>query len=66
MLLYGLAGYASGKALQYNFLVWGALASMVCGVLAFFQPFQYQLLLLMVAILVSYILPAHLMGSLKK
>lgn len=66
MLLYGLAGYTTGVTLQYKYLVWGALASMICGVLAFFQPFQYQLLLLMVAIGVSYILPAHLMGSLKK
>ncbi len=61
MLLYGTACFATGKAIQFKYLVWGGMASVVCGTVAFYQPFQYQLLLLMLAILVSYILPAHLM-----
>jgi membrane protein implicated in regulation of membrane protease activity len=61
MLFYGAACYTTGKAIQFNVLVWGGIASIVCGTVAFFLPFQYQLLLLMLAILVSYILPAHLM-----
>jgi hypothetical protein len=61
MLFYGMASYATGKALQYKYLIWGGIASILFGIVAFFQPFQYQLLLLMLAILVSYILPAHLM-----
>ncbi|WP_194775398.1 hypothetical protein [Pararhodonellum marinum] len=61
MLFYGVACYATGKAIQFNPLIWGGILGIILGVVAFFQPFQFQLLLLMVVIVVSYILPAHLM-----
>ncbi len=63
MLLYGIASFATGKALRFRFLTYGGIGSMFCAVIAFFIPFQYQLLLLMVAIVISYILPAHLMKA---
>lgn len=61
MMLYGVACFSTGSALQNRFLSWGGVLSIVLGVLAFFIVFQFQLLLLMLAIIVSYIAPAHLM-----
>lgn len=63
MLLYGIASFGTGKALRFRFLTYGGIGSMLCAVFAFYIPFQYQLLLLMVAIVISYILPAHLMKA---
>lgn len=61
MMLYGVACFATGSALQHKYLSWGGILSIVLGVIAFFLDFQFQLLLLMLAIIVSYIIPAHLM-----
>jgi hypothetical protein len=61
MLFYGVACFATGSAIQFKYLVWGGVASVILGAISFFQPFQYQLVLLMLTIFVSYILPAHLM-----
>ncbi len=61
MLLYGVAAYASGMTLRYKYLIWGGIISMGCGLFAFYQPFQFQLLLLQGAIIASFILPAHFM-----
>ncbi|QDH78531.1 hypothetical protein FKX85_05595 [Echinicola soli] len=61
MILYGTASYATAVALKYKVLMIGGIASAICGFIAFAQPFQYQLILLMVAVLTSYIIPAHLM-----
>lgn len=62
MILYGVACYASGTALGFRVLLFGGLGSILCGVIAFYQPFQHQLLLLMLAVLFSYIIPAHSMA----
>ncbi|WP_200974895.1 hypothetical protein [Echinicola sp. 20G] len=61
MILYGTACYATGMTLRYKALIIGGIGSTLCGFWAFYQPFQYQLLLLMLAVIVSYIIPAHLM-----
>lgn len=61
MLLYGMAAYASGITLQYKYLIWGGIVSVVCGIWAFYRPFEVQLLLLQVAIVASFIVPAHFM-----
>lgn len=61
LLLYGVGCFASGTSLQFRYLVWGGVGSILLGTIAFFVAFQYQLLLLMAGIVVSYILPAHLM-----
>ena len=61
MMLYGVACFATGSALQNRFLSWGGVLSIGMGVLAFFLVFQFQLLLLMLAIIISYIVPAHFM-----
>ncbi|GGF28840.1 hypothetical protein GCM10011339_16320 [Echinicola rosea] len=63
MILYGTASYATAMALKYRILMIGGIASSICGFIAFSQPFQYQLILLMVAVLTSYIIPAHLMKA---
>lgn len=61
MMLYGVACFTTGAALQNKYLRLGGFLSIVLGVIAFYLVFQYQILLLMLAIIVSYIAPAHLM-----
>lgn len=61
MLLYGVAAYSSGMTLRYKFLIWGGIVSIGCGIWAFYKPFPVQLLLLQVAIIASFIVPAHFM-----
>lgn len=61
MMLYGVACFSTGSALQNRLLSWGGVLSIGLGVFAFFLVFQFQVLLLMLAIIVSYIVPAHFM-----
>ncbi len=60
MILYGTASYATGMTLQFKPMIWAGLVSAICGCWAFYQPFQYQLLLLMAVIIISYLIPVHL------
>lgn len=61
MLLYGSAAFATGTALEFKWLKIGGLISIILGGMAFFFVFQYQLLLLVLAIIVSFVVPAHMM-----
>lgn len=63
MLLYGMASFATGMSLRYNILVWGGLISIACGIFSFYWPFQFQLLALQIAIIASFIIPAHFMNN---
>jgi hypothetical protein len=63
MLLYGAAAFATGTALEFKWLRYGGLLSIIIGAIAFFFVFQYQLLLLVLAVLVSFVLPAHMMKN---
>jgi hypothetical protein len=63
IILYGLASYATGTALEFRWLKIGGFGSIVLGGLAFFFGFQYQLILLILAVLLSFVLPSHMMGK---
>lgn len=63
--LYGLGTFVSGGILQFKPLIWGGIASWILGSIAIFVPFDQQLLLLGAAIIVSYILPGHLLKAAK-
>ncbi len=66
MLLYGLGTFVSGGILKFNPLRVGGVIAWICGVLAFYQSFPEQLLLIMVAIIASYIVPGHLLAKSNK
>ncbi|MCB2409888.1 hypothetical protein [Hymenobacter lucidus] len=61
--LYGLGTFVSGGALRFRPLVYGGAACWLLATAAFMVPFQTQLLLLAAAVVVSYIIPGHLLKA---
>lgn len=66
MLLYGLGTFVSGGILKFMPLKIGGVVSWICGIIAFYQAFPNQLLLIIVAIIASYIIPGHLLANSKR
>lgn len=63
IVLYGIGTFISGGALRFKPLMYGGIACWVIAFIAFFQPFQYQILLLALSLLVSYIIPGHILKA---
>ncbi|GAA3934587.1 hypothetical protein [Hymenobacter algoricola] len=61
--LYGLGTFVSGGALRFRPLVYGGAACWLLATAAFMVPFPTQLLLVAAAVLVSYIIPGHLLKA---
>ena len=61
ILLYGIGTFVSGGALRFKPLIIGGALNWPIAVVAFFVPFEYQLLLLGLAVTCSYIIPGHLL-----
>jgi hypothetical protein len=61
MLLYAIGSYFTGRALKFSPLVWGAIGAWLLAIASFYAPFDYNILLCALAILVSYIIPGHLL-----
>ena len=66
MLLYGLGTFVSGGILKFKPLKVGGIVAWICGTIAFHVDFTDQLLLIMVAIISSYIIPGHLLANSKE
>lgn len=66
MLLYGLGTFVSGGILKFVPLKVGGMVSWACGIIAFYQSFPNQLLLIILAIVASYIIPGHLLAKSKR
>ena len=60
MAMYGLGTFLSGKILQYKPFVIGGLMSFALAAVSAWFPYDYQILFTAVALLGSYIIPAHL------
>ena len=63
MVLYAIGLFASGGAMQFRPLIMGAVACWVLAVVAYFLPFELQLLCLAGAVLLGYIIPGHLLKA---
>jgi hypothetical protein len=61
MLLYGIGCFMTGRILKFAPLVWGACASWALVIVSTFTGYDYNILLLVAAILLSYIIPGHLL-----
>lgn len=61
--LYGLGTFATGGALRFRPLLWGGVAAWVLAGAAFWVRGPELLLLLALALLVSYIIPGHLLKA---
>lgn len=63
MGLYAIGSFVTGRALKFSPLVWGAIGSWSLAILATFTPFDVNILLCALAIIVSYIIPGYLLKS---
>ena len=65
ILFYGLGTFVSGRILKFNPLVIGGIFNWLLAIACVYVAFDYQLLIAATAILTSYIIPGHLLGSQK-
>lgn len=63
ILIYGIGTFVSGGLLSFRPLIIGGVICFVLSVVSFFAAFQYQLLFIATAMLVSYIIPGHLLKA---
>jgi hypothetical protein len=61
MMLYGIGCFVTGRLLKFPALVWGAIASWILAVISTFTSYDVNILLCAAAIIVSYIIPGHLL-----
>ena len=60
ILFYGLGTFVSGKILQFRPLVIGGICNWLLAAIAVYLPYDYQMLITGLAILVSYIIPGYM------
>ncbi len=65
MLFYGMATISSGGILKFKPLLIGGAMSIIIGIFAAYFAFEYQLLLLSLAIICSFVIPGHLLRNTK-
>ncbi len=63
ILLYAIGTFITGKLIRFRPLVTGGLINFVLAIIASKYNFDYQLLIGALAILISYIIPGHLLRS---
>lgn len=63
MVAYGVPTFISGGVLKFKPLIYGALGSVVMGIISFFYPFDVQLIMLSFSILMAYLIPGHLLRN---
>lgn len=61
MLLYGIGTFISGGIMKFKPLIIGGIVCWIVAGIAFYVKFEYQLILLIVAIVGSYIIPGHML-----
>ena len=61
VLLYGIGTFATGRIIKFTPLIIGGALCFVLTVVAAYQNFSNQLIIIALAILVSYIIPGHLL-----
>lgn len=66
ILIYAVACFFMGSIMQFNLLKWTGLLCLPIMVLSVYVPYEWQLLLMALAILVSYIIPGHVLSARRK
>lgn len=66
ILMYAAACFFMGALLQFPLLKWTGLLCIPIIVVCIYLSFQWQLLLLALAILISYIIPGHVLNAKEK
>lgn len=65
IVFYGLGTFVSGMFLKFNPLIIGGVFNWVLACACVLLPYDYQLLVAAAAILTSYIIPGHILGTAK-
>jgi hypothetical protein len=63
MVMYGMGIFISGGVISFRPLIIGGIISWVAALVAFFQPYNVQLLLMAATVIVSYIVPGHMLRT---
>lgn len=63
ILIYGIGTFVSGGLLNFKPLIIGGIICFILSLVSFFMVFEYQLLFIALAMLVSYIIPGHLLKA---
>ncbi|MFL5753184.1 MAG: hypothetical protein ACJ76F_07250 [Bacteroidia bacterium] len=63
IMLYGIATFITGGMIRFKPLIICGALSFPISVFAFFVTFEYQILLLALSLLISYIIPGHLLQA---
>ena len=63
IMLYGVGTFLSGSIMGLKPMIWGAIACWVIAAVTFYVSFEYQLLLLPLSLIVSYIIPGYLLKN---
>jgi hypothetical protein len=63
IVLYGIGTFISGGVMKLKIMQAGAICCWVIAMVSFYVPFEYQLLLLSLSLLLSYIIPGHVLKS---
>jgi hypothetical protein len=61
MVMYGMGIFISGGVINYRPLIIGGVISWLAAVVAYFQPYNVQLLLMTATVIVSYVIPGHML-----
>ena len=66
LVMYGLGIFIAGGLVDFKPLIIGAVLSWGASVAAFFSPYQVQLLIVFVAVIMAYIIPGHILKNKSK
>jgi hypothetical protein len=61
MVMYGMGIFVSGGVINYRPLIIGGIISWIAAVIAWFLPYNVQLLVMTVTVIVSYVIPGHML-----
>jgi hypothetical protein len=63
MAMYGLAQFAAGGIMNFRPLIAGAMITWAASVTSYFVPYQAQLLILAGSLVISHIIPGHILKT---
>lgn len=66
MAMYGLAIFVAGGMVSFRPLIFGAVLTWIASCISYFVPYQIQLLILTGTLILSYIIPGHILRNLSK
>ncbi len=66
MALYGLAQFTAGGIMSFRPLILGAIITWICSVVAYFVPYEAQLLILAGSIVITHVIPGHMLKNKSK